>query len=306
MQEKAKPGCLCWLFIYLVLTIVSQAHAGESVPKDIGVASDKPVQIQAIKENGPGTSTWWDPRGWQREKKFVALNLASIGALTVVGFSQWDYGTTKFRFRSEGWFGRNTDYGGADKLEHAWAGYALTSAYSGIYQQWGYSKEDALLRGAASSAAVLTLVEIGDGFSGRYGFSWQDMVMNFAGIGASYLRHTYPDFEKRVDFRIEWRPWETRSSNFFLTDSSSERFLLAFKLGGFIDNPVMRAVDIQIGYYTRGYESKRHERRLGDKHRYGYAGIGLNVTYILERLTGSRAAGIFDYVQVPGTSITTR
>ena len=65
-------------------------------------------------------------------------------------------------------------------------------------------------------------------------------------------------------------------------------------------NPILKALEVQMGYYTRGYVSGDDDDFNG-QHRYGYVGIGLNMTYLLERLTGHRAWGVFDYYQVPYT-----
>ena len=70
---------------------------------------------------------------------------------------------------------------------------------------------------------------------------------------------------------------------------------------------VLKALEFQVGYYTRGYAgSDQMEYFQSVEHRYGYIGIGLNVTYLLDRLTGHRAAGVFDYYQVPYTYVSTR
>jgi hypothetical protein len=293
---------LVWVLsaaLLLFCAIVGQASAAVS---DVVSVSKEPDFDSADKaaSNRPVKVPWWGLVSWPQERRLALLGLTSLGTVTVIGLSEWDYGTTSFKFRDEGWFAQGTYRGGADKLGHAWAGYALTSIYRGIYRSWGSGDRDALLRGVASSAAVMTLVEVGDGFSRDYGFSWQDGTMNIAGVALAYLRHTYPELEKRVDFRAEWRPWETRDS--------SQRFFLAFKLGGFLgtDNPVFQAVDFQIGYYTRGYTSTDDGTRPVGRHRYGYVGVGLNVTYLFEKLTGNRAAGVFDYIQIPGTSVTSR
>ncbi|MDT8273804.1 MAG: hypothetical protein RRA35_11510, partial [Desulfomonilia bacterium] len=44
------------------------------------------------------------------------LNLIVGGGILVWGLAQWDYGTTTFLVKNEGWFGKDTKYGGADKL----------------------------------------------------------------------------------------------------------------------------------------------------------------------------------------------
>lgn len=53
--------------------------------------------------------------------------------------------------------------------------------------------------------------------------------------------------------------------------------------------PVLKALEVQVGYCTRGY-----------------VGIGVNMTYLLERLTGHRAWGVFDSYQMPYTYLPTK
>jgi len=246
---------------------------------------------------------------WPREKKVIALNAATIGAITAIGVAGWDYGSHSFRTANEGWFDSDTHYGGADKLGHAFTCYALASVYNRIYKDWGYSENDAILIGAANSWLTMSLIEIGDGFSASEGFSWQDEVMNTVGVGMAYLRHRFPAVRERVDFRWEWFPSPAaRSGERFdiFTDYSGQKFLLAFKLDGWLrtGSPILKALDVQVGYYTRGYVSGDKDY-FDDTHRYGFIGIGLNMTYLLERLTGHRASGVFDYIQVPYTYIPT-
>jgi hypothetical protein len=151
----------------------------------------------------------------------------------------------------------------------------------------------------------LTITEIGDGFSRVHGFSWEDEVMNTVGVGLAYLRHRFPAFKEKVDFRMEWVPSPTfRNDERYdpFTDYSGQKYLLAFKPDGFLKtgDPILKALEIHVGYYTRGYVTG-DDKYFSGKHRYGYVGIGLNVTYLLERLTGHRARGVFDYLQVPYT-----
>jgi hypothetical protein len=134
--------------------------------------------------------------------------------------------------------------------------------------------------------------------------------MNTLGAGMAYLRHRIPAVRERVDFRWEWFPSPSvREGERFdiLTDYSGQKFLLAFKLDGWLrtGNPLLKALEVQVGYYTRGYVS-HDELHFDGQHRYGYVGIGLNVTYLLEKHTGHRAWGIFDYYQMPYTYLPAR
>jgi Predicted periplasmic lipoprotein (DUF2279) len=254
--------------------------------------------------------SWWGMADWPREKKSLALNLGTVGVVTAIGLAQWDYGSADFHWEDEGWFDSDTRYGGADKLGHAFMAYSFASIYNNIYRSWGYSQEEAIRKGATSSWLLMTLIEVGDGYSDSQGFCWQDEVMNTVGVGMAYLRHRFPAVRERVDFRMEWFPSPALrhgEQHGFFTDYSGQKYLLAFKPDGFLKtgDPLLKALEFQVGYYTRGY-SAGDEDFFKRQHRYGYIGIGLNVTYLLDRLAGHRAAGVFDYYQVPYTYLSVR
>jgi len=307
------------LHFNLVMLLVSTALAtamfgteGEAsgVDSTATLYSDPNLTFGLGDEESSAESSWWGMADWSRRKKVVVLNLAVTGVIAIYGAATWDYGSNGFASRDEGWFDRDTCYGGADKLGHAWSAYAVTSLYSRIYRDWGYSDEDAILGAALSTWAQTTLIEIGDGLSKSEGFSWQDEAMNTAGVGLAYLRHRFPAIRDVVDFRWEWFPSPAFShgdETDVFTDYSGQKYLLAFKPDGFFKtgDPILKALELQIGYYTRGYASS-DEDYFSHRHRYGYIGIGLNVTYLLERLTEHRAAGVFDYYQVPHTYFSVR
>jgi hypothetical protein len=260
------------------------------------------------EENKSFLDSLWSFNSWPREKKALTINMAGAGAMLAIGTGTWGYGTSDFHFANEGWFDSDTYQGGADKLGHAYSGYILTEYYDSIYKQFGYSDKEAILWGALSGWSQMSFIEVCDGFSSEYGFSWEDEAMNTAGTALAYLRHCYPSLKDQFDYRMEWYPspsvrhgdW---SSPF--TDYSGQKYLVALKPDGFLktDNFLLNLVEFQFGYYCRGYDDNYYH-----KGRYTYYGIGLNITYLLEQLTGHRAGGIFDYVQLPFTylSISTR
>ena len=264
--------------------------------------------VRSAKNESPGASSWFSMSTWSRKQKVIALNATAMGVVAGLGVANWDYGKSSFRTNNEGWFDYDSKYGGADKLGHAFGAYSLTAVYKNIYEHWGYSEDEAVSGGALSSWSLMTLTEIGDGFSNSQGFSWEDEVMNTAGVAMAYLRYQFPGLKEKVDFRMEWFPSPSfrggeRDDPF--TDYSGQKYLLAFKPDGFIKtgNPVLKALEVHLGYYTRGYTSD--DLHYDGKHRSGYMSIGLNVTYLMEILTGHRASGIFDYIQVPYTYIST-
>ena len=239
---------------------------------------------------------------WSRKKKAVVFNEVAVGTTLVIGAGTWDYFSSSFDFLNEGWLGYDTNYGGSDKFGHAFGGYALTSVYKSVYKSFGYSDNQSILYGAISSWALLTLVEVGDGFSQEYGFSMQDEAFNTAGVLLGYIRQRYPVLKDMFDYRLEWVPsddFKNGNADPF-TDYSGQKNILALKPAGILksDNSLLKAIDLDIGFYTRGYEDNFHTKR-----RYIFYGVGLNVTYVLEQLTGHKLGGIFDYIQVPFTYI---
>lgn len=277
----------------------------------IGVPIDPTYLSMAssTEEEPLETPPWWSMEDWSPKTKVVVFNVGVLTAIGIYGISAWDYGSSSFNWGHEEWFDKDTKYGGADKLGHAWTTYALSSLYGKFYEDWGYSHSQAIWMGSATSLLQVTLVEVADGFSETQGFDWGDELMNTLGAGMSYLRHRYPSFREKVDFRMEWIPSPAiRHGDRFdvFTDYSGQKYLLAFKVDGFLHSgdPILKALELHVGYYTRGYGDD-DEKYFDDLTRHGYIGIGLNMTYMLEKFTGHRAGNVFDYIQVPYTYIST-
>jgi hypothetical protein len=239
---------------------------------------------------------------WSPEKKAIAINGAVFGITAGFGAVTWSHYSSSFRFRNEGWLGPGTIYGGADKVGHSFAGYVLSDIYNSIYKKIGYSDEQANNLGALSSWSLLTFIEVGDGFSKDYGFSIQDETMNTIGVGLSYIRNKYPVLKDMFDYRLEWFPstYYKQGNSDPITDYSGQKNLIALKPAGILhsDNELLKVINLDFGFYTRGYEDALHTKK-----RYLSFGVGLDVTYILEQLTGYRFGGIFNYFQVPFTYI---
>lgn len=246
------------------------------------------------------------PGEWSRSRKSNVLNVGIVAVAAAYGFSMWDWGESGFGFEREGWFGRDTGHGGADKLGHAYAGAVTTAISASLHRRWGYDDEAAARRGAITGLVLTTAVEIGDGFSPDHGFSWEDQAVNMAGVGFEYLRQRHPALRERVHLRWEYFPSPAvRHGEHadILTDYSGSRWLLAFPLHawGARDN-ALRWFELHIGYGTRGFAGR--DRRYFDvPRRHPYIGIGLHMPRVIRKLGWSSASGrAFEYLQIPGTA----
>ena len=235
-----------------------------------------------------------------REQKTLLLNVGAMAVIAAYGAANWDYGQQGFNVENEGWFGPDTEYGGADKLGHFWSSYALSHLISYAYRKWGYTEAEANLYGVLSDLGIQTFMEIADGFSSQ-GFSYEDLVMNAAGSAVAYVWGKYPNLANKIDFRMEYTP-EFNSDDFgVFTNYERQKFLVAVKADGFdaIKNPYLRYLELHGGYYARGYED--YEPNGPDRRqRTIFVGLGINVNKLVQKVWDTRA---FDYIQIPYTYI---
>lgn len=247
---------------------------------------------------------WEDTRAVKWE---TGLMFAGV---TAYGLKHWNWGSShSFKTTSEGWFGLDTPYGGADKLGHAFSAYLVTNGLTEQLLRQGRSPEQAALSSALITQALMLYLEIFDGYSVDHGLSKEDVVMNVVGSGAAYLRHVTPGLRDKLDFRLEYQT--SRYKDFSpIDDYSGQKYVLALKLSGFSalrDSP-LRYLELQTGYYTRGFNPEEQAHGLA-RSRHSFIGIGLNLSELLfgQRVsseTGARRAGRFflEHVQVPHTA----
>lgn len=256
-------------------------------------------------DDGYGPGMWWEDVRTARWETGVAL----AGA-TALGVANWDWGgSASFRAVPEGWFGRDTFWGGADKLGHALSAYAMTNVVAERLMRSGRTPRRAALSGALTAQAFLLYIELLDGFSGEQGFAREDVVMNLLGSGLAYVRAVNPRLRELVDFRMEYRPSGYEGFQPF-TDYAGQRYLLAWKLGGVhaVRDTPLRYLELQAGYYTRGFsDAEQADGRSPRRH--GFVGVGLNLSELLWGRRGPaesewRSAGrlFLEHIQLPYTS----
>jgi len=236
-----------------------------------------------------------------RGQKMLLYNVGGLAVVAGYGLWKWDYGANSFEFTDEGWFGKNTENGGADKFGHFWSSYALSHLNAYIYRQWGYTDREANLYGVLTNLGFQTFMEIADGFSPSQKFCYQDMAMNLLGAGVAYVWGNYPSLARKVDFRIEYKPYFDSRDTEFSTKYDRQTFLMAVKADGFdfIKNPYLQYLEFHLGYNASGF--KDYEPGGPDnRQRTLLVGLGFNVNKLVQKIWDTR---VFDYIQIPYTSI---
>src|SRR6185369_14621214 len=138
------------------------------------------------------TAPWWRP---------VAAGGIAVGALGIASIHAFgDHATGEFQLAHEHWFGEHTYAGGADKVSHFVEFALVARELAGVYGFLGYDETRARLFGAGVAVATGTLIELGDG-TNEFGFSYEDLLMDFAGAGTALLLWKL-DAEDLIGFRF--------------------------------------------------------------------------------------------------------
>jgi hypothetical protein len=221
------------------------------------------------------------------------------------GLSVWAYfawyhnrdSLPAFTVNGDGWFGRETYAGGADKLGHFWSNLMISRTTTDLLMLGGWRPLPASLIASSLSLAFFTFVEIKDGF--YYQFSTGDMVGNALGAGLSALMVNVPAVDDWIDLRIDYRPTaEYRHALVnsgdvnFVEDYSGQTYLLALHLKAVpavADTAWLRwasYVDLVAGFGSRNYKPAPDDP-AAPRIQELFAGAAVNMQHVLERLLGS-------------------
>ncbi len=247
--------------------------------------------------------------------RYAALLGPPLGMLAYGRFA-WKWGeTSTWRWSTEKDWGYHSDSGGSDKFGHAFAHYVLARAFYDIYNYTEDGRPRKWLFAALSTAAIGTLIEIGDAFTDKYGFSWGDMAANLTGMAFGLFLEASPKAAGLVGFSWEYFPSEgfrkTSRSWFrqFTVDNSGWRFLLNFKPAGLEAFDVrvpklLRYLTLDFGFFVRGYTEFDRSLGIADG-RHLFVGVSLNVSQVLRDIFknkgffGTFVPTYFEYVHLP-------
>lgn len=190
-------------------------------------------------------------------------NTAIVGgtalAIGVIGYGLWweEGFESDFKVKREGGFSRSTEFSGIDKLGHGWFAYAASRSLTPAFQYVGNDPETARRLSALTIWGAMGMVEVLDGFSKDYKFSYEDFIANTIGAGLGYLMEGNPKWDSMFDFRFAYR--QTPISNDWDPpgDYGGHRYWLMFKPDGvdaLRDVPVLKYLEFGVGYGAPGVD----------------------------------------------------
>jgi hypothetical protein len=228
--------------------------------------------------------------------------------------------SSHFHVNKEGWFGKDTPNGGADKLGHAFSFYLSTRLLTRGLEWSGYARESAALLAGSTSALVSLAVEVMDGYTLEYGFSKEDLVMNLAGVAAAIALEYQPTWDDVFDFRVHYLRSDDAKrlgERDPISDYSGQTYLLAAKASGIPalkDHAWLRYLELSVGYGSRGYQPNPGPALdTQDKQRYVFYGLSVNLSEVLRATMFKRnqaptrvqavSESVLEYLQLPGTAV---
>jgi len=194
-----------------------------------------------------------------RRNSIVIAEAVGLGG-ALVGLNQlWykDYKKSDFHFKND-----NADWLQMDKAGHAFSAYHIGRFGAEALEWSGASKKNQLLYGSTLGFAFLTTVEVMDGYSAEWGFSWGDVAANASGtvlyVGQELLwkeQRIVPKFSFHRTPYAGARP-EVLGSTFseeILKDYNGQTYWLSVNIHSFFkESKIPKWLNLAVGYGGEG------------------------------------------------------
>ena len=220
----------------------------------------------------------------------VIISEASVAGLTLIGLNElWyaDFERSKFQFIND-----NNEWLQMDKVGHVFSSYQIGRFGADLLSWSGVSKKNQLIYGATLGFGFLTAVEMLDGYSKEWGFSWGDMLANASGTGL-YIGQELLWNEQRIALKFSFH--QTKYANLnpnklgetileqVLKDYNGQTYWLSFNLHSFFkESKIPKWLNLAIGHGGEGmlYGSKDIDNQVltsNSRYRQYYLSFDLNL-----------------------------
>jgi uncharacterized protein YfiM (DUF2279 family) len=140
------------------------------------------IAVPGLAQQTQGQSFFTPADSFDNRRFWIATGITTVAyTATVIGLNEiWykQYPRSEFHFQND-W----GEWHNVDKMGHLFTSYLYSSWVSDIARWTGIESKKADWIGVGTSLLFQTTIEVMDGFSDRWGFSWSDMAFNVAGAG---------------------------------------------------------------------------------------------------------------------------
>ncbi len=133
-------------------------------------------------------------------RKAVWVNSAIYGGSIAALYFAWYSNYPQSGFHT---FNDNDEWLQLDKIGHAYSAYTIGRYSMEIWKATNLSRKKRIWVGGLSGAAYQTVIEVLDGFSAEWGWSWGDFTANAAGSGLLIAQELAWD-QQRIQFKTSF------------------------------------------------------------------------------------------------------
>jgi hypothetical protein len=239
------------VFLIILISSFNQLHA--QLPQKTEVDGSNSFKKRKWVLGSVQTSLW--------AGSFLALNKAWYA----------NYPKSPFHFYND-----SKEWLQMDKIGHSWSTYQISQHTSKIWQWAGTRHKQSVLIGSLSGMAYLSVIEILDGYSDKWGFSGYDVLANAAGAGLFAFQELGWK-EQRVQMKLSYLPVNygnlaNRADDLFgeghvekvLKDYNGQTYWLSANIKSFFPNSTVPPwLNIAAGYGAKtmlgGFENKWYD-----------------------------------------------
>ncbi len=98
-----------------------------------------------------------------------------------------------------------------DKIGHTWTAYQMSRLSAGLWKWSGLSAHKSAWLGGISGLAYQSIIEIQDGFSSEWGFSWGAYGCQYPGRRHLCFRQELGWHEQRLQFKLSYWAYDYNS-----------------------------------------------------------------------------------------------
>ncbi|WP_228851998.1 DUF2279 domain-containing protein [Aegicerativicinus sediminis] len=236
----------------------------------------------------------------------------SLFALNTFWYKDYD----KSKFHTTNDFGQWLQ---VDKAGHVYSTYQLSRLSSNLFSWSGIDKSKASLYGAFIGFSYVSTIEVLDGYSKEWGYSWSDMAANALGTGL-FLGQEFLWNEQRILLKYSYHSTDFARQRpgtlgdglqeEFLKDYNGQTYWLSFNIQSFTkwDN-FPKWLNFAIGYgghgmLTGSYNSEESGLYPQDRYRQYYLSLDLDLSKIPTKSHFLRTVfDVLNLIKLPFTTV---
>ena len=195
-----------------------------------------------------------------QRRNAVVITEGSLASISLIGLNQlWysDYPQSNFHTIND-----SGEWLQMDKLGHVFSSYQIGRLGADLLAWSGVSKKDQLIYGSTLGFAYLGIVEVFDGFSDEWGFSWIDILANASGTSLYVGQQLLWD-EQRITLKYSFHQTQYAAQNpdklgdglmeELLKDYNGQTYWLSVNLHSFFrESKIPKWINVAFGYGADG------------------------------------------------------